>query len=70
MVAGKLVKWGGIAAKSANNDGKKGEQEWSRELRRTLRCCVYSLERLVSTCVGRLFGISGQLVSRESRWHL
>jgi hypothetical protein len=26
MVAGKLVKWGGIAAKSANYDGKKGSR--------------------------------------------
>ncbi|RPA92705.1 hypothetical protein L873DRAFT_1794102 [Choiromyces venosus 120613-1] len=54
-----------IAAKSAKKDGKKGKREWSRELRRRLWWCVYSLDRLVSTCVGRPFGISDEVISTQ-----
>lgn len=54
-----------IAAKSAKKDGKKGKRQWSRELRRRLWWCVYSLDRLVSTCVGRPFGISDEVVSTQ-----
>ncbi|CAZ83072.1 unnamed protein product [Tuber melanosporum] len=54
-----------IAAKSAKKDGKRGKRQWSRELRRRLWWCVYSLDRLVSTCVGRPFGISDEVVSTQ-----
>lgn len=47
------------AAGSANHakiDAKeRGRREWVRDLRRRLWWCVYSLDRLVSTCVGRPF---------------
>ena len=43
-------------AKSAKIDAKeRGRREWVRDLRRRLWWCVYSLDRLVSTCVGRPF---------------
>ena len=34
---------------------ERGRREWVRDLRRRLWWCVYSLDRLVSTCVGRPF---------------
>jgi hypothetical protein len=41
---------------SAKIDAKeRGRREWVRDLRRRLWWCVYSLDRLVSTCVGRPF---------------
>lgn len=54
-----------LAKKSAKKDGKRGKREWSRELRRRLWWCVYSLDRLVSTCVGRPFGIADEVVSTQ-----
>lgn len=42
-----------------------GRRQWVRDLRRRLWWCVYSLDRLVSTCVGRPFGISDQVVTTE-----
>ncbi|RAL16751.1 Zn(II)2Cys6 transcription factor [Aspergillus homomorphus CBS 101889] len=42
-----------------------GRREWVRDLRRRLWWCVYSLDRLVSCCVGRPFGISDQSISTE-----
>lgn len=57
------------AAGSANHakiDAKeRGRREWVRDLRRRLWWCVYSLDRLVSTCVGRPFGITDQIVTTE-----
>lgn len=44
---------------------EKGRREWVRDLRRRLWWCVYSLDRLVSTCVGRPFGITDQVVTTE-----
>ncbi|KAH9838828.1 Positive regulator of purine utilization [Teratosphaeria destructans] len=40
-------------------------RQWSRDLRRRLWWCTYSLDRLVSTCVGRPLGISDQPVTTE-----
>jgi hypothetical protein len=49
----------GTAAGSASPtkiDAKeRGRRQWVRDLRRRLWWCVYSLDRLVSTCVGRPF---------------
>ncbi|PYH45700.1 uncharacterized protein BP01DRAFT_423122 [Aspergillus saccharolyticus JOP 1030-1] len=42
-----------------------GRRQWVRDLRRRLWWCVYSLDRLVSCCVGRPFGISDQAISTE-----
>jgi Fungal specific transcription factor domain/Fungal Zn(2)-Cys(6) binuclear cluster domain len=44
---------------------EKGRREWVRDLRRRLWWCVYSFDRLVSTCVGRPFGVSDQAVTTE-----
>lgn len=41
----------------------RGRREWIRDLRRRLWWCTYSLDRLVSTCVGRPFGIQDEVVS-------
>ncbi|KAK0247327.1 hypothetical protein LTS09_017516 [Friedmanniomyces endolithicus] len=38
---------------------------WVRDLRRRLWWCTYSFDRLVSTCVGRPFGISDEVVTTE-----
>jgi len=37
------------------NTKERGRRQWVRDLRRRLWWCVYSLDRLVSTCVGRPF---------------
>lgn len=42
---------------------ESGHIDWIRDLRRRLWWCVYSLDRLVSTCVGRPFGITDQVVT-------
>lgn len=44
---------------------ERGRREWVRDLRRRLWWCVYSLDRLVSTCVGRPFGITDQVITTE-----
>lgn len=44
---------------------EKGRREWMRDLRRRLWWCTYSFDRLVSTCVGRPFGISDQAITTE-----
>ena len=43
----------------------KGRREYIRDLRRRLWWCTYSFDRLVSTCVGRPFGISDQVITTE-----
>ncbi|KAF1997354.1 hypothetical protein P154DRAFT_537185 [Amniculicola lignicola CBS 123094] len=54
------------AINSAKIDAKeRGRREWVRDLRRRLWWCVYSFDRLVSTCVGRPFGITDQVVTTE-----
>ncbi|ERF69395.1 hypothetical protein EPUS_05940 [Endocarpon pusillum Z07020] len=52
-------------AASSIDAREKGRREWVRDLRRRLWWCVYSLDRLVSTCVGRPFGITDQVVTTE-----
>lgn len=47
---------------------ERGRRQWVRDLRRRLWWCVYSLDRLVSTCVGRPF-VSFSLLSRITRAH-
>lgn len=42
---------------------RRGRMEWVRDLRRRLWWCVYSFDRLVSTCVGRPFGITDQVIT-------
>ncbi|KZF25076.1 hypothetical protein L228DRAFT_265560 [Xylona heveae TC161] len=42
-----------------------GRREWVRDLRRRLWWCVYSFDRLVSTCVGRPFGITDLVITTE-----
>ncbi|CAG8961961.1 hypothetical protein HYFRA_00013741 [Hymenoscyphus fraxineus] len=44
---------------------EKGRREWIRDFRRRLWWCAYSFDRLVSTCVGRPFGISDQVITTE-----
>lgn len=50
---------GGIEAK------ERGRRQWVRDLRRRLWWCVYSFDRLVSTCVGRPFGITDQAITTK-----
>lgn len=42
-----------------------GRRQWVRDLRRRLWWCVYSFDRLVSTCVGRPFGITDTVITTE-----
>lgn len=44
---------------------ERGRRQWVRDLRRRLWWCVYSFDRLVSTCVGRPFGITDQAITTE-----
>ncbi|EXJ57408.1 hypothetical protein A1O7_07756 [Cladophialophora yegresii CBS 114405] len=44
---------------------EKGRREWLRDLRRRLWWCTYTFDRLVSTCVGRPFGITDQVITTE-----
>lgn len=44
---------------------ERGRREYTRDLRRRLWWCTYSFDRLVSTCVGRPFGVSDQVITTE-----
>lgn len=44
---------------------EKGRREYVRDMRRRLWWCTYSFDRLVSTCVGRPFGVSDQVITTE-----
>ncbi|KAL2153244.1 hypothetical protein VTH82DRAFT_4399 [Thermothelomyces myriococcoides] len=44
---------------------ERGRREYVRDLRRRLWWCTYSLDRLVSLCVGRPFGISDLVITTE-----
>ena len=44
---------------------ERGRREWVRDLRRRLWWCVYSFDRLVSTCVGRPFGVTDQVITTK-----
>lgn len=55
---------------SESRDGNGGHSDrgrrfWIRDMRRRLWWCTYSFDRLVSTCVGRPFGISDQVITTE-----
>ena len=57
-----------VAGLSAGTDNgiaaeERGRRQWIRDLRRRLWWCVYSFDRLVSTCVGRPFGITDQVIT-------
>lgn len=53
-------------SKSMMNDGhERGRRLQSRDFRRRLWWCTYSFDRLVSTCVGRPFGVSDQVITTE-----
>ncbi|KAF1956962.1 hypothetical protein CC80DRAFT_491826 [Byssothecium circinans] len=61
---------GGTATATGSGNGRigakeRGRREWVRDLRRRLWWCVYSFDRLVSTCVGRPFGITDQVITTE-----
>lgn len=43
----------------------KGRRQYICDFRRRLWWCVYSFDRLVSTCVGRPFGITDQVITTE-----
>jgi hypothetical protein len=51
----------GSASPTKIDAKERGRREWVRDLRRRLWWCVYSLDRLVSTCVGRPFVSTLQL---------
>ena len=50
---------------STINATERGRREWMRDLRRRLWWCTYNFDRLVSTCVGRPFGITDTVVTTE-----
>lgn len=47
------------------NAEERGKRQWMRDLRRRLWWCTYCFDRLVSTCVGRPFGITDVVVTTE-----
>jgi Fungal specific transcription factor domain len=55
----------GISPTRSVDAREKGRREWMRDLRRRLWWCTYNFDRLVSTCVGRPFGITDQVVTTE-----
>lgn len=44
---------------------RAGRREWQRDFKRRLWWCTYSFDRLVSTCVGRPFGITDLVITTE-----
>lgn len=44
---------------------ERGRREWVQDLRRRLWWCVYSFDRLVSTCVGRPIGITDAVITTD-----
>lgn len=54
----------GARSREASNQ-ERGRRLWIRDMRRRLWWCTYSFDRLVSTCVGRPFGISDQVITTE-----
>ncbi|KAF5001746.1 hypothetical protein FGRMN_813 [Fusarium graminum] len=53
------------AEQTENGAQSRGKKLWHRDMRRRLWWCTYSLDRLVSTCVGRPFGVSDQVITTE-----
>ena len=56
---------GNLSDSHSVDEKERGRREWVRDLRRRLWWCVYSFDRLVSTCVGRPFGITDQVITAE-----
>lgn len=52
-------------AQLERSERERGRREWIRDFRRRLWWCTYSFDRLVSTCVGRPFGITDQVITTE-----
>ncbi|KAI6382394.1 hypothetical protein MCOR25_000691 [Pyricularia grisea] len=46
-------------------DRDRGAREYMRDRRRRLWWCAYSLDRLISICVGRPLGVSDQVITTE-----
>lgn len=44
---------------------ERGRREYVRDSRRRLWWCTYAFDRIVSTCVGRPFGVSDQVITTE-----
>lgn len=42
---------------------ERGRRLWIRDMRRRLWWCTYSFDRLVSTCVGRPFGVADDVIT-------
>jgi hypothetical protein len=53
------------SASNPKSSKKYGRKLWIRDYRRRLWWCTYAFDRLVSTCVGRPFGISDQVITTE-----
>lgn len=51
--------------KSSRKAQQVGRRQYMRDLRRRLWWCTYAFDRLVSTCVGRPFGITDQVITTE-----
>ncbi|KAI0192488.1 fungal-specific transcription factor domain-containing protein [Astrocystis sublimbata] len=62
---------GGPSVPDANDKSReaalreRGRREYVRDLRRRLWWCTYAFDRIVSTCVGRPFGVSDQVITTE-----
>lgn len=54
---------GGTLDTHVDNERLRGQREWVMDLRRRLWWCTYSMDRLVSICVGRPLGIQDEVVS-------
>ncbi|KAI9672091.1 MAG: Fungal specific transcription factor [Alyxoria varia] len=50
---------------AGDDQNNQGHKQWIRDLRRRLWWCVYGFDRLVSTCVGRPFGITDSVVTTK-----
>lgn len=48
-----------------DGSSERGKRFWNRDMKRRLWWCTYSFDRLVSTCVGRPFGISDHVITTE-----
>jgi len=44
---------------------EQGRRQWIRDLRRRLWWCTYAFDRMISSCVGRPFGIADQVITTE-----
>ncbi|GJC94110.1 fungal specific transcription factor [Colletotrichum higginsianum] len=64
--SGKIKDENGDTSEARNAQSReRGRRLYIRDMRRRLWWCTYSLDRLVSTCVGRPFGISDQVITTE-----